>query len=325
MAEFVCNFRFVGVPSDFIENIMPQANGAFVKVYLYALNAASNGTACDFARIAEDLELLESDVINALNYLSDKCALSFDGNTVAFGATGVEDKPKKKPKLTEPEQTPKRYNKNIKQIVTENSILSDLCMLAQQMLEKTLSDRDIETLYWFYDELGLSPEVILMILEYCISNEKRSMKYIEKVAIGWHENGITTIDAAENYMQEKKEKNTYFYNLRRLFGIDNRNLSKTEEMYLKTWRDTYTMSEEMVALAYEYCIISTNKLSFPYMNTIIENWYKKNIFNVQEAEKDHEEFKGSASSSTELNVYKDETGFDYDNIEKIMQEKYDKQ
>ena len=322
MAEFIYNLNFIGVPSDFIENVMPKANGAFVKVYLYALNLAQKGIRCDYGEIADKLDLLESDVVKAFEYLSEQGCLCAFGDQIIFGKPRpVEEEPGNEPA---PAEKPKKSAESIKYIMTENQNLSDLCQLAQQMLGKTLSDRDIETLYWLYDELGFSPEVILMILEYCVSKDKRSMKYIEKVAIGWHENGITTISAAEQYMHDQAEKNSYFGNIRRLFGIDDRSLSKTEEMYLKSWRDSYNMSEDMVALAYEYCIIRTNKLSFPYINSIIENWYKKGIFTVPDAEKEQEEFRNNPRSEKELNVYKDETGYDYDKIEEIMQQKYDK-
>ena len=82
------------------------------------------------------------------------------------------------------------------------------------------------------------------------------------------------------------------------------------------------MSEEMVALAYEYCIIQINKLSFPYMNSIIERWHQKGIYTIPDAEKDKEEFKASNGESG-LNVYKEQTDFDYDSLEDIMQKKYD--
>ena len=320
MAEFIYNFNFVGVPSDFIENVMPKANGAFVKVYLYALNLAAKGQSCDYGKIAEDLELLESDVNKAFEYLSEKGCLCVNDNTVVFGDnTSVGDSSSAKKSSVEDNSEKRR---KIDFDISQNKDLSDLCQVAQIMLERTLSDKDIETLYWFYDTLGFSPEVITMLLEYCVSNEKRNMNYIEKVAIGWHENGINSISSAETYMREQKEKAGYFYNLRKLFGIDNRNLSKTEERFLKTWREDYKMSEEMVALAYEYCIIQINKLSFPYMNSIIERWHEKGIYTIPDAEKDKEEFK-SSNGENDLNVYNAHTDFDYDSLEDIMQKKYD--
>ena len=67
------------------------------------------------------------------------------------------------------------------------------------------------------------------------------MNYIEKVAISWNKNGIFTIDAADKFITAEKEKNGYAYKIRKLFGIENRNLSKTEENYLKT--EIATMSD----------------------------------------------------------------------------------
>ncbi len=312
MSEFVYNLNFVGIPSDFIENIMPKANGTFVKVYLYAINAASKGLSLDYSQIASALDLLESDVLKAFEFFEEKGCVSISEEKVTFGTS---------PKILKTsENNDKKYtNKNVKQLVTEDKKLSDLCLIAQDMLEKTLSDKDIETLYWFYDNLGFTPEVITMLLEYCVSIGKRNMKYIEKVAMGWHENNIITVDAAEKYMKEKKEKNSYFGNMKRLLGIDDRNLSKTEETYLKVWKDEYNMSEDMIALAYEYCIIQINKLSFPYMNSIIERWFKNGITTVADAEKDKENFKNSKDGS----VYTDKSNFDYERLDDMMKNKYE--
>ena len=145
------------------------------------------------------------------------------------------------------------------------------------------------------------------------------MNYIEKVAISWHENGIVTIDAADRFINNEKEKSGYFYSLRKLFGIDNRSLSKTEETYLKSWRDDLGMDENMVGLAYEYCIMQTSKLSFPYMNSIIKRWNELDIHTVPEAERDHEDFK-TKNKQNNLDVYNDDD-FNYAELEKIMQDK----
>ena len=45
------------------------------------------------------------------------------------------------------------------------------------------------------------------MLEYCVSNGKKNMNYIEKVAISWNKNGIFTIDAADKFITAEKEKN----------------------------------------------------------------------------------------------------------------------
>lgn len=311
MPNFNCKIDFIPVSIDFINKHMLKANGAYVKVYILSLALALKGDNLSTGEMAGKLNLLESDVVNALEYWNEEGVLRYDGKNVLFG----EAKPSVKNETL-------NNKKNIEQISDElqaNKALADLCALSQEILGTTLKNKDIETLYWFYDELGLSPEVITMLLEYCVSKNKRNMNYIEKVAISWHKNGIFTIDAADKFITSEKEKEGYFYSLRKLFGIDNRNLSKTEETYLKKWRDEFGMDENMVGLAYEYCIMQTSKLSFPYMNSIIKRWHDMDIHTVPEAEKDHEDFKNK-NKQNNLNVYND-NNIDYDELEKIMRDK----
>lgn len=293
-----------------MERLMPSANGAYVKVYLMALALGVRSEEMSTAEMAGKLNLLESDVVNALEYWNKLGALKYSREQVSFGSA-VSEVQESKPQKKDMEE--------IRGAMTENPELADLCTLSQEILGKTLRNKDIETLYWFYDELGLSPEVITMLLEYCVSKDKRNMNYIEKVAISWHENGIVTIDAADRFINNEKEKSGYFYSLRKLFGIDNRSLSKTEETYLKSWRDDLGMDENMVGLAYEYCIMQTSKLSFPYMNSIIKRWNELGIHTVPEAERDHEDFK-TKNKQNNLDVYNDDD-FNYAELEKIMQDK----
>jgi DnaD/phage-associated family protein len=310
MPKFNCRTEFIPVSADFVERLMPSANGAYVKVYLMALALGVRSEEMSTAEMAGKLNLLESDVVNALEYWNKLGALKYSREQVSFGSD-VSEVQESKPQKKDMEE--------IRGAMTENPELADLCTLSQEILGKTLRNKDIETLYWFYDELGLSPEVITMLLEYCVSKDKRNMNYIEKVAISWHENGIVTIDAADRFINNEKEKSGYFYSLRKLFGIDNRSLSKTEETYLKSWRDDLGMDENMVGLAYEYCIMQTSKLSFPYMNSIIKRWNELDIHTVPEAERDHEDFK-TKNKQNNLDVYNDDD-FNYAELEKIMQNK----
>ena len=288
MPGFKFNMDFVPIPKDFIENIMPSSNAAYVTVYLYIMLLASTGTSLSTADIAKRLGLIESDVVNAIKYWTDKGIIGGTKDMLFIKKSADEE--------ISPETT-KKPIEEISGIISGNAALSDLCSIAQEILGKTLANNDLETLYWFYDQLGFSPEVIAMLLEYCASMDKRNMKYIEKVAITWHENNITTMDEAQEYITGAGKTDEFVTSLRRIFGIADRKLSKTEARYLDAWRDELNMSADMVALAYEYCIIATGKLAFPYINTILRRWAEKGITTIAEAESDHEQFK-KASSDT---------------------------
>lgn len=364
MFNFKFNFNFVPVSSDFIENHMTMANGEYVKVYLYILNMAVKGSSAEPRVIARRLNLLESDVLNAVEFWQERGLLSSDGGTITIGASvntigssvntisssantisasvniseevapslPQENKPISVPVPKKPDPEPVEQRKSAAQISDElvsNPELAGLSEMAQEFLGKTLTNKELETLYWFYDTLGFSAELIMVLLEYCVSKGKRDMRYIEATAIGWDSRGIKTVEAAEKYMLSETDDKKFIYELKDLFGIKDRNLSKTEEAYINQWRDKCGMSVEMIALAYEYCILATNKLSFQYMDSIIRNWKKAGISTVEAAEKDHEDFKNKNKnkpapkkfSDKDSSVYKS-GGTDYSDFERRMNAKY---
>lgn len=344
MFEFKYSFNFVPVSTDFIENYMPKAHGDYVKVYLYILGMAIQGGADEPRRIAKALNMLEGDVLNAIEYWQEQGLLSADGNTMIMGADAKQTQiaaqnPIKIPVVTPSPnqaqtsnstakpQSVSRQGRSMAQInesIMQDPRLQDLCTMAQEILGAQLNNPDIETLYWIYDQLGLSTDVITMLLEYCVSKNKRSMKYIEQTAIAWHEQGITTINAADEFISKSMNRETFLNELKQILGIQGRPYSKTEEQYLLQWRDDYNMSAEMVALAYEWCIMQTGKLSFQYMDAIIRNWVKKNVHSIEAAEKDKAEFKsskGGKKSERETSVYS-VGDTDLDEIERKMNEKY---
>ena len=324
MYSFQFNLNFVPVSTEFIEDHMCSAHGEYVKVYLYIMYMAIRGGSADPKSIAKKLNMMESDVVNAIEYWQERSLLRSDGATVTVGETGRETEPQPKPQSTKRERSAKKTAAQISADPLANKQLAEIRETAEAILEKSMNDSEISTLYWVLDELHFTPELIMALLEYCVSIGKRDMRYIEKVAIGWHEKGINTVTAADDYINAEKDKKRFSSELKSIFGITDRRLSKTEEKFISKWHDEFGMSAEMIALAYEYCVLTTNKLSFPYMDGIIQNWHAKEITTVEAAEKDHEEYKqrgGKKYSDRASSVYNPD-GTDYDEIERRMNEKY---
>lgn len=312
MPEFRFNMDFVPISKDFIENVMPKSNAAYVTIYIYMVYLASTNQNKSTADIAKKLGLIESDVVNAIRYWTDKKMISGSDSSVFI---------KKSPDEEISAVEMKKSFDDIAEIIDGNKMLSDLCMIAQEILGKSLNNKEIETLYWFYDQLGLSPEVITMLLEYCVSMDKRNINYIEKVAITWSEKNITTIDEANAYITKKSENNEFITSLVQLFGISDRKLSNTETKFLESWRDELDMSADMVALAYEYCITNTSKLSFPYINQILKRWAEQGIRTIPEAEADHESHKRKNNQSQPSDMMTSTS--DISEIEKQFMNSYD--
>lgn len=320
MPKFVINQEYVPVSSYFIENFLKDANGVFLKVYLYALNLAVKGAEIDTVTIASELNLLESDVIQAFTYwkgtgmiVEDSGVVEFCGKPMAVLADESPDSGATDAGRENDSAAGKRYDSvEIAEKISKNQSLSELVLLAQELLSKPLTQAELETMYWFFDELNYSPESILLILDYCISKGKRNFKYIEKVAVAWHEQGLVTAEQLVEHISEEEKKNSYVHSLQKGMGISDRTLSKKETEYITKWYDTYSIPEDMILLAYEYCLINTSKLSFPYMDKIIERWHKQGIKTRAEAEADNKKHKSQPGG---FNPYGDE--FNHTELEKL--------
>jgi len=319
MSKFLVKREYLQVPVSFVEEYMKEANGAYVKVYLYILNIASEGEDKTFAEMAKELNLIESDVVNAIEYWKNAGIFKENGDDIVISG-GNNEKVVKEIKEEKKEGKKPSYDSlKVAKDIAEDSSLSDMMALAQDIFGRILTTAEMESIYWFYDGLGFSHEATLLLLEYCISKGKTSMKYIEKVALAWSEKGATSADKIFEIIKEDEQRTSYLYSLRKLLGIADRALSQNEEKYLMKWRNDRQMSEEMVALAYEYCIIQTAKLSFPYMDKIIERWFNQGIHDVLTAEEDNKSFKERKSADTTASK---ESG--YTDLENLTRGRFDK-
>ncbi len=315
MPRFVINQEYIPVSSYFIENCLKDVNGAFLKVYLYALNLAVKGAEIDMTSIASDLNLLESDVLQAFTYWKSTGMILEDSGVIEFCPKPISliDAPAESGQVSE--NLPSRKHSagiDLAQRISADQSLSDLVLLAQELLAKPLTNTELETLCWIYDELNYTSEAILIILDYCISKGKKNLKYIEKVAVSWHEKGLTTPEQLLDYISKEDEKNGKFHAVRKGLGISDRPLSKTEEKYILKWTGTWNMPDDMILLAYEYCLLNTSRLSFPYMDKIIEHWHRDGITTKAAAEEANRKYKGK---STGFDLYKD--SFNHAELEKL--------
>lgn len=317
MPKFTLNNEFIPVSVYFVENCIKNVGGGFLKVYLYALGLATKGAEVDTETVAKELDMLESDVLQAFSYWKSVGMIIEDGGVIEF-----LPKPQTEelfPVVEQPahqefnnQKKPSYDSVEVAKHIALNEALSEMVQVAQELLAKTLSASELETLFWLNDELGFSPEAILLILDYCISMDKRNMKYIEKVAISWHEKGIISTDSIMENIALEEEKNTTAYKLRKAMGIADRPITAPEEAFLSKWCDEFQIPEDMIILAYEQCLLNTSKLSFPYMDKIIERWHEQGIKSRAEAEADNLKYKKKANQG---NMYGD--NFSHADLEKL--------
>lgn len=305
MAEFLLYQKSVPVPMEFINKYMISANATYVKVYLYGLAKCYE---CDAnvtnASIAEALDILESDVVKAWKYWKKVGAVHSDGRGTLVFDILPEESGKQTPKKEEPSESEKESAathpsmKEITQAMEINPKMKDTISMAEGMLKKPLTVREITSIYNFMQWYDMSEAVVLTLLEYCIVKERPSFAYAEKVAKTWHENGVNSIEEATKILNAAVKEVKMQSKCKKMFGID-RALSASEIKYISSWVSEYSMSEAMIKHAYEITVNNTGKLSAAYMNTILRSWHEKGFKTVSQID-DRKTPAKKASSGYEL-------------------------
>lgn len=158
---------------------------------------------------------------------------------------------------------------------------------AQHKLGRVLSTSDIKTLFGIYDFLALPPDVIFMLLTYCVdtfaakygSGRLPSMRSIEKEAYSWANKEILTLEQAEEYIKNAAERRSKLGEIKAALGINNRQLTPTETKYINSWLDM-GFDCDCLALAYDRTVTNTGALKWGYMNKIVTSWHEKGLHSI---------------------------------------------
>ncbi|MDO5477685.1 MAG: DnaD domain protein [Clostridia bacterium] len=323
-AQVVC------LPCEFVDYCMKDANPTYIAVYIYGFRQCfSNNPKGKVADVAKALGILESDVVRAWQYWEEKGVVSLSYNSESdmtdFSVTfsdlssfaGKEDNSDTEEKKA---VKPSYKLSDVTSAKDKNKFLSEMYTHAEMLMAKPLTQNDILTLYSLYDWLSLPVEVILMIIEHAVSLGKKSMRYIETVALSWSENGITTADAATEYLASYEKAGKMKRRFKKLLGISGRDLTETEAGLLASWSETLGFSDEMIRLAYEKTVMQTGKASFNYMNAILKDWAEKGIKTPGDTEKETKQKKelNTRMPKTKFSGYTQEGSYSDDELEALI-------
>jgi DnaD/phage-associated family protein len=259
------------LPSQVVEDHIKLAGALQLKVLLWLFY--HQGVLEDIQTLANDLGANPSDVQDALQYW------------VVNQIITTEKAPKEET-VNEPSAVtvspivpivPKAQKPSRSEVAKrgeESEEVSWLLREAQSKLNHTISFAEASTLVWLMDTYGLSPAVILMVIEYAVSVDKCNIRFIETTALNWIKNDITTVEQAENHLTELEQARTEWNLICRVFGLDKRKPSKQEEIYVSRWIREWKFSPDMLKAAYDHCVNNTGKVKFPYINKVLDDWHK---------------------------------------------------
>ena len=270
------------VQTGFVDKYIKDSNPSFIKVYLYVARHSQSGEAISLGKIAEDTGLLKSDVVTALGFWHKAGAIAYTDSSIEILAISGDSQPLSA--ASKPDSVPKagiaQANSSVAssykasgviKAVTSDEKLAHLFAIISQLLNKTLSSNDYKIIYSFIDYLKLPEQVIIVLFEYCVSIGKTHMRYIEKVAYSWADNGITTPERALEYVRKQNDENSTLTYYRKKFKITGRDFADTEIKYILSWINDLKADEELIMYAYDKTVMNTGGVKMGYMDAIIRS------------------------------------------------------
>lgn len=163
-----------------------------------------------------------------------------------------------------------------------NDNFSMLLFVIEQYMGRPLSTKETNSIVYFYDGLKLSTDLIEYLFEYCVEHNKKSINYIEKVALSWASKNIHTIAEAK---EETSNHTDYVYQIMKAFGLSNREPAQHEKAMIAKWADTYCFDTDMIIEACNRTIKAIHQPSFEYADTILANWKNSNVSSLEDVKK----------------------------------------
>lgn len=153
----------------------------------------------------------------------------------------------------------------------------EFVLYAGEIMQRSLSMSEVEIIKHLCDECSIDFVAMKMILDYCISNDKRSIKYFEKMVLSLYEGGICTEEEIKEYL-EKKNNDSMEKQVAKLIG---RSLSAIDMRFIEQWKHR-GYSEVLVAKAVERTIMVNpgSHATMMYINAVLEKWEQNGIDNL---------------------------------------------
>ena len=322
------------ISNRFIDEYMADANDAQLKIYLYLLRTVSARLDTSIGDIADKFNYTEKDVKRALTYWEKKRLLFLDydshknitgihlldSNAIANPSVNtavtypfVNTAPHEQPQL--PLEKPIYTADQLRDFKADENT-ARLLFVAEQYLKKPLSPNDMQTIFFIMDKLGFSEDLTDYLIQYCVDRGKRDLRYIEKVAISWAEQGITTQKQAAA-LAGKYDKTVY--EIMRALGKNNLP-TETEVAYIDRWRKFYGFESDVILTACERTVLATDNHRFEYADSILTNWYKAGVHHkgdIKSLDENHRRNRTNrpAASTNKFNQFT-QNEYDFDALEK---------
>lgn len=324
---------YSSISNFFIDYYMTDANGEFVKIYLYLIRLLNSQVNISVAEIADHFNLTEKDICRAIKYWVTKEALrlTFDGNgnptgivilplsapnmELAMSADAVSllrsDAPQKAAEKKDATASAKMEEKR------DTTALSSIERTAPDKKKYTAAeissfsrDEDWEDIQYQVETLFGKPvsQADVQSLLHIYDNlgfDTDLFEYLIEYCTTLGKKSCRYMEAVANgwyqdgirtKRQAKEQYGTMTSTARMVYkalGIKRNVPTAIELEFFSTWTKDFGFSEDIIQCACERAILHSNNPNIKYVNGILEDWNRNNVQTRADIEKLDEAFANS--------------------------------
>ena len=275
--------------SEGILQVQTGADGQIIGINLCSLSvsgmqAAQSNIQSAVADNAAQNNLQNSVVNNAAQNILQNSVVNNAAQNISTANIRMQDSVVEKLKSQTPDKaasSQKEYTLDEIKEFRKNPDISELFFIIETYLKHTLSSTDTNMVLYWLDELHFSTDLVEYLVEYCITKGHSSLRYMNKVALGWADAGIKTVDQAKD---DAAAHSQIYYSVMKALGITGRNLVDSEVSLINKWVGEYGFDIELVKAACSKTISAIQKPSFEYTDSILANWKKKDVHTLKDVE-----------------------------------------
>jgi DnaD/phage-associated family protein len=340
--------EYTQLSNRFIDEYMAGANDAQLKVYLYLTRMLFADKPTSIADIADKFNYTEKDVTRALKYwdklglirlcyaadhslesvqvINLRCEDTVPAETavpVASAAVYTDTSAVMSFPAVDPYSKPLYTAEQLRDFKSDDTT-SRILFIAESYLQKTLNSSEISSMLFISDRLGFNVDLIDYLIEYCAGNGKKRVSYIEATAIDWAQHGITTPKQADIYVR-KYDKSVY--DIMHALG-KNSTPAHSELKFINRWTQDFGFGFDVISVACERTVLTTDKHRFEYADGILSNWYNAGVHNADDISAQDAGFKAARKVSADSTAAKrpdnnkfnnfKQRDYDFDAIEKDL-------
>lgn len=302
------------VPSSALEHLS-DADGVDLACLLYVLGKGE----FTVTGAAEDLGIEEQELIKALNFWESKGVISTasgkgtasKSNTASAAKTAAsKNEEASKAKTKQSSALPTYTTAETARFLESNKNTAEIIDSCENIIGKIFTTAETNIVIGMLDHLGLSGDYILLLFAHAAKLGKKSLRYIEKLALSFADRNITEYAELEEALADIELCSTTQKHVRNIFGLGRRAFTDKEQKFIYNWTVKFCYGNDIISKAYEVTVNNTGSASLSYANAVLENWYKAGLTTLEQID----ESLAANKKDAKANADSDKSSFDTDDF-----------